>query len=46
MPQARQTDLLLDQEQIRRRSMRALFESLDRLCQGTVVVDRNARIVQ
>jgi len=45
MPQTSLPDLLLDQEQIRRRSMQSLFESLDNLCEGTVVVDRNARIV-
>ncbi len=45
MPQTSLPDLLLDQEQVRRRSMQSLFESLDNLCEGTVVVDRNARIV-
>ena len=45
MSQTSLPDLLLDQEQIRRRSMQSLFENLDNLCEGTVVVDRNARIV-
>ncbi len=38
-------DMLLDHEQIRRLSMQSLFESLEDLCEGTVVVDRDARIV-
>jgi transcriptional regulator with PAS, ATPase and Fis domain len=45
MSQTSLPDLLLDHEQIRRRSMQSLFESLDNLCEGTVVVDRDARIV-
>ena len=45
MPQTRFPNLLLDHEQIRRHSMQSLFESLDNLCEGTVVVDRDARIV-
>jgi len=45
MPQTSLPDLLLDHEQIRRRSMQSLFESLDNLCEGTVVVDRDARII-
>jgi transcriptional regulator with PAS, ATPase and Fis domain len=45
MPNVRLPDLLLDHEQIRRRSMQSLFENLDSLCEGTVVVDRQARIV-
>jgi len=45
MPQTSLPDLLLDHDQIRRRSMQSLFESLDNLCEGTVVVDRDARIV-
>jgi transcriptional regulator with PAS, ATPase and Fis domain len=39
------SDILLDHDSIRRRSMQSLFESLDTLCEGTVVVDRNARVV-
>ncbi|HEX5392543.1 MAG TPA: sigma 54-interacting transcriptional regulator [Rhodocyclaceae bacterium] len=38
-------DLLLDTEQIRYRAMQSLFESFDSLCEGTVVVDKDARIV-
>ncbi|MFZ4538572.1 PAS domain-containing protein [Propionivibrio sp.] len=45
MSQTRLPDLLLDNEQIRHRSMQSLFESLENLCEGTVVVDREARIV-
>ena len=45
MPQLSPPDILLDYEQIRRRSMQSLFENLDALCEGTVVVDRAARIV-
>jgi len=45
MTQTRLPNLLLDHEQIRRHSMQSLFESLDNLCEGTVVVDRDARIV-
>ena len=45
MPHSNLPDMLLDNEQIRRRSMQSLFESLDNLCEGTVVVDRHARIV-
>ena len=43
-----ESEILLDHETfetIRRRSMQSLFGSLDELCEGTVVVDRNARIV-
>jgi transcriptional regulator with PAS, ATPase and Fis domain len=39
------SNILLDPEQIRRRSLQSLFESLEELCEGTVIVDRNARIV-
>jgi transcriptional regulator with PAS, ATPase and Fis domain len=45
VPKASPPDLLLDHEGIRRRSMQSLFESLDNLCEGTVVVDSNARVV-
>ena len=42
MPQISQQ---LDYQQIRARAMESLFEAFDSLCEGTVVVDRNARIV-
>ncbi len=45
MPSISLSDMLLDHEQIRRLSMQSLFESLDNLCEGTVVVDRDARVV-
>ncbi len=35
----------LDYQQLRARAMESLFEAFDSLCEGTVVVDRNARIV-
>ena len=38
-------DALRDYAQIRRLSMQSLFESLETLCEGTVVVDHEARIV-
>lgn len=34
-----------DYADIRRRAMQSLFDSLDSLCEGTVVVDREARVV-
>ena len=37
--------LLQNPEKIRHLSMQSLFESLDNLCEGTVIVDRDARIV-
>lgn len=43
-----QSEILLEHETfetIRHRSMQSLFASLESLCEGTVVVDRNARIV-
>ncbi len=45
MPQISLPEMLLDHDSIRRRSMQSLFESLENLCEGTVIVDRNARIV-
>ena len=45
MPQISLPDVLLDHDEIRRLSMQSLFESLESLCEGTVVVDRDARIV-
>jgi transcriptional regulator with PAS, ATPase and Fis domain len=42
---SRLPELLVDYETIRRRAMQSLFESLDSLSEGTVVVDRNSRIV-
>ena len=38
-------EALRDYAQIRRLSMQSLFESLETLCEGTVVVDHEARIV-
>ena len=38
-------DRLLDHDEIRRLSMQSLFENLDSICEGTVVVDREARIL-
>ena len=38
-------DALRDYEQIRRLSMQSLFESLEELCEGTVVVDHEANVV-
>jgi transcriptional regulator with PAS, ATPase and Fis domain len=35
----------LDYAQLRARAMESLFEAFDSLCEGTVVVDRDARIV-
>jgi transcriptional regulator with PAS, ATPase and Fis domain len=37
--------LLRDTEKIHRTSMQSLFESFENLCEGTVIVDREARIV-
>ena len=37
--------ILHNPEKIRRLSMQSLFESLETLCEGTVIVDRDARIV-
>lgn len=34
-----------DYEQLRKRAMESLFEAFDSLCEGTVVVDRDARVV-
>ena len=34
-----------DYTDIRRRAMQSLFENLDTLCEGTIVVDGDARIV-
>lgn len=45
MPQSTLPNILLDHELIRRLSMQSLFESLETICEGTVVVDRDARIV-
>ncbi len=45
MPQSSSLNLLLNPEKIRRLSMQSLFESLEALCEGTVIVDRDARIV-
>ncbi|MEI7432030.1 MAG: sigma 54-interacting transcriptional regulator [Betaproteobacteria bacterium] len=45
MPKNSVTNILSDPDLIRRLSMQSLFDSLENLCEGTVVVDRNARIV-
>lgn len=45
MPETGLPELLVDYETIRRRAMQSLFDSLDSLSEGTVVVDREARIV-
>jgi transcriptional regulator with PAS, ATPase and Fis domain len=37
--------MLLDHDRMRRLSMQSLFESLENICEGTVVVDSDARIV-
>jgi len=39
------SNVLFDHDRMRRLSMQSLFESLENLCEGTVVVDRDARIV-
>jgi transcriptional regulator with PAS, ATPase and Fis domain len=45
MSESRLPELLADYETIRRRAMQSLFESLDTMSEGTVVVDKNSRIV-
>ncbi len=45
MSQISLSNVLFDHERMRRLSMQSLFESLENLCEGTVVVDRDARIV-
>lgn len=45
MPKNNASNILRDPDQIRRLSMQSLFESLEELCEGTVIVDRSARIV-
>ncbi|MEI7613943.1 MAG: sigma 54-interacting transcriptional regulator [Betaproteobacteria bacterium] len=45
MPKINTSSILLDPEQIRRLAMQSLFESLEEACEGTVIVDCNARIV-
>jgi len=44
MPDTALPDMLRDHERIRRLSMQSLFESLESLCEGTVIIDRDARI--
>ena len=44
-PEAIHPDLVQNYQALRSRAMQTLFDSLDRLCEGTVVVDQNARIV-
>ena len=39
------SSLLRNPEEIRRISMQSFFDDLERLCEGTVIVDRHARIV-
>lgn len=45
MPPIILSDMLLDHDRMRRLSMQSLFESLENICEGTVVVDSDARIV-
>jgi transcriptional regulator with PAS, ATPase and Fis domain len=45
MPDNVLSEMLHDYEQIRMLSMPLLFESLETLCEGTVIVDRDSRIV-
>ena len=45
MPDTVSAEMLHDYERIRRLAMPSLFESLETLCEGTVIVDRSARIV-
>ncbi|MDR0576219.1 MAG: sigma 54-interacting transcriptional regulator [Candidatus Accumulibacter sp.] len=45
MPDMVSPEMLHDYERIRSLAMPSLFESLEDLCKGTVIVDRNARIV-
>ena len=45
MSQISLSNVLFDHDRMRRLSMQSLFESLENLCEGTVVVDRDARIV-
>ena len=45
MPHTNPNCILTDPEKTRRLSMQSLFESLETLCEGTVIVDRDARIV-
>ena len=45
MPQTSLSVMLLDHDRMRRISMQSLFESLEMICEGTVVVDHEARIV-
>jgi transcriptional regulator with PAS, ATPase and Fis domain len=45
MPNNILSEILHDHERIRLLSMPPLFESLETLCEGTVIVDRDARIV-
>jgi len=45
MPKNSVANILRDPDLIRRLAMQSLFESLENLCEGTVIVDCNARIV-
>ena len=45
MPHTNPSCILTDPERTRRLSMQSLFESFEALCEGTVIVDRSARIV-
>jgi len=36
---------LIDHERLQHQAMQSMFESFDRMCEGTVIVDRDARIV-
>ncbi|QEL65491.1 PAS modulated sigma-54 specific transcriptional regulator, Fis family [Oryzomicrobium terrae] len=45
MPLALTAPELVDFQRVRERAMQSLFESLESLCEGTLVVDRDSRIV-
>ncbi|MCE1243565.1 MAG: sigma 54-interacting transcriptional regulator [Oryzomicrobium sp.] len=45
MPLALTAPELVDFQRVRERAMQSLFESLENLCEGTIVVDRDSRIV-
>ncbi|MDE2584010.1 MAG: sigma 54-interacting transcriptional regulator [Betaproteobacteria bacterium] len=39
------TALLFDHERLQQQAVQSMFESFDRMCEGTVIVDKDARIV-
>ncbi len=45
MPKLDISSILLDHDRVRQLSMQSFFESLESQCEGTVIVDRDARIV-